>query len=239
MMASILEIIKEKDFSKLIGLKENLWFEAKGKVPYQLDSPVGRYELAKDVSAFANAEGGHIVVGLVHNPLENELTEEISGLELIPEAEFNVKKYAGLIKDYIYPDIDGITITWQESINKKGEGIGHIFIPLQKETKKYFLVTKGIVVQGEELKNNVVGLVRRRGASNISISGKEIYGIMQRGKSDIAQRLSGIENTLIVMHENMSVMLHEITSVKREEQATEQISFDKLYDAIKKVTEEK
>lgn len=239
MIDTILKIIKGKDFSKLIGFKENLWFEAKSRVPYQLDLPNGRYELAKDVSAFTNAEGGHIVVGLTHKPLENELTEEISGLELVSEAEFNVKKYGGLIKDYIHPQIDGIEIRWQESINEKGKGIGHIFIPPQKETKKYFLITKGIVVEGEKLKDNVVGLVRRRGSSNTPISGKEIYGIMQRGKSDTAQRLSGIENSLAVMHKNMSIMFHEISSVKKEEQPAKQVSFNKLYEAIKKVTEEK
>lgn len=239
MIDDVSKIIKEKDFSKLIGLKENMWLEAKGREPYQLDLPGGRYELAKDISAFANAEGGHIVIGLSHKRLEGEMTEEISGLELISEAEFNVRKYSGLIKDYVYPQIDDITIVWQESNNEKGKGIGHVFIPPQKETKKYFLVTKGIIVDGEELKDNVVGLVKRRGSLNIPISGREIYNLMQRGKSEIAQRLSGIENTIAVMHENMSAMSRELIGLKKETQVSKPISFGPLYEAIKKATEEK
>lgn len=235
MIDSVSKIIKERDFSKLIGLKEDLWLEAKGRVPYQLDLPSGRYELAKDVSAFANAEGGHIVIGLTHERLKSEMTERISGLELISEAEFDFKKYGGLIKDYIYPQIDGITITWQESTNEEGKGIGHIFIPPQKETKKYFLVTKGIIIEGEVLKDNVVGLVKRQKASNIPIPGKEIYNNMQRGKSEIAQRLSGIENSLIIIHENISAMFHEI---RKDEEEVKQTPFDKLYEAIKKATDE-
>jgi predicted HTH transcriptional regulator len=237
MIEEIAKIIKEKDFSRLIGLKENLWFEAKGKEPYQLDLPGGRYELAKDVSAFANSEGGHIVIGLTHKRLENEMAEEIIGLELILKAEFDIDKYKGLIKHYIYPEIDNISITWQESTNEKDKGVGHIFIPLQKESKKYFLITKGIIVEGEELKDNVVGLARRVGSSNMPISGKEIYNIMQKGKSDFAQRLSGIENMLAVIDKNMSIMLHEINILQKPAQTVKQISFEKLYDAIKKATE--
>lgn len=238
MINDISGIIKEKDFSKFIGLKESLWFEAKGQDPYDLDSAIGRYELAKDISAFANAEGGHIVIGLLTKPLENEMTEEISGLELITEKEFNIKKYEGLVKDYIYPQIDGITITWQESANKNDRGVGHIFIPPQKETKQYFLITRGIIVEGDKLKDNVVGVSRRRGSLNMPISGKEIYGIMQKGKSDIAQRLSGIEDALITLQQNMVVMFRAITSMHEERKMAErQVSFDKLYDAIKKATE--
>ncbi len=237
MIDDISIIIKEKDFSKFIGLKENLWFEAKGRKPYQLDLPSGRYELAKDVSAFANAEGGHLVIGLTHKRLNDEMTEEVSGLELITGAELDIGKYSGLIKDYIYPQIDNITITWQESTNEKGKGVGHVFIPTQKETKKYFLITRGIIIENEKLKDNVVGLVKRHGALNIPISGKEIYDIMQRGKSDIAQRLSGIENTLAAIYENMFVMFREITNIKGGTEAAKQISLDKLYEAIKKATE--
>jgi len=237
MIEEISKIIKEKDFSRLIGLKENLWFEAKGKEPYQLDSPGGRYELAKDVSAFANSEGGHIVIGLTHKRLENEMAEGITGLELILKAEFDIDKYSGLIKHYIYPEIDNILITWQESTNEKDKGVGHIFIPSQKESKKYFLITKGIIVEGEGVKDNVVGLARRVGSLNIPISGKEIYNTMQKGKSDFAQRLSGIENMLAIIDKNMSIMFHEINILQKSTQTVKQISFDKLYDAIKKVTE--
>lgn len=237
MIEEISQIIKGRDFSKLIGLKENLWFEAKGKEPYQLDSTSGRYELAKDVSAFANEKGGHIVIGLTHKRLENELAEEISGLELISEAEFDISKYSGLIKHYVYPEIDNIAIIWQESINEKGKGIGHIFIPIQKETKKYFLITKGIIVDGEHIKDNVVGLARRVGSSNMPILGREIYNIMQRGKNDIAQRLSGIENALAVMYENMTLMFREIRDLKDPTPQVKQNSLNELYDAIKKAIE--
>lgn len=239
MINKISKILEEKDFSKFIGLKENLWFEAKGKEPYQLDSPVGRYELAKDVSAFANAEGGHIVIGLTPNRLKTELTEEIVGLELIPETGFDIVKYDGLIKHYIYPEIDNISITWQEGTNGKGKGVGHIFISPQKETKKYFLITRGVIVEGEKLKDNFVGLVKRVGSSNMPIFGREIYNIMQEGKSSHAQRLSRIESALVIVERNTSLIASGINILKGKGPTEKPISFDGLYDAIREITEEK
>jgi len=86
--ARILEILSSRIFDRLKGLREDLYFEAKGKVPYDLNSAAGRYELAKDVSAFANSEGGHIVVGLQHRRLPNENTEEGDDLDLLPRTDF-------------------------------------------------------------------------------------------------------------------------------------------------------
>jgi len=63
----ISNILDEGNLSKLIGLKEDLWFEIKGKNPYDFNSPDDRYELAKDVTALANAEGGYLIIGLEHD----------------------------------------------------------------------------------------------------------------------------------------------------------------------------
>jgi len=57
-------ILDTRQFDQLIGREEDAWFEAKQRSPYDLTPPTGRYELAKDVSAFANADGGLLVVGL-------------------------------------------------------------------------------------------------------------------------------------------------------------------------------
>jgi len=60
----IAEILKNRKLDALKGLRENQWFDAKRAAGYNLVIAAGRFELAKDVSALANAEGGHILVGL-------------------------------------------------------------------------------------------------------------------------------------------------------------------------------
>jgi hypothetical protein len=54
-------IIASGALGELVGLEEAVDFEAKSEL-YDLDTPGGRYELAKDVSAFANASGGCLVI---------------------------------------------------------------------------------------------------------------------------------------------------------------------------------
>ncbi len=237
MIDKIKRIIEEKDFSKFIGLKENLWFDAKRRDPYQIDLPSGKYELAKDISAFANAEGGHIIVGLIAKPLDAERSEEVTELDLMSKNEFNVEKYKILLGGYIYPKIDNLVVEWCES-SEGPKGIGHFFIPPQEESKKYFLITKGIFIEGDKVKDNVVGLARRNDASNLPISGKEIHNVIKKGKNPIIPRLDNVENTLIVIDQKIGFIINELRSVEKNKIPQEaNVDVGKLYDALRRITE--
>jgi predicted HTH transcriptional regulator len=78
--ASIKTILDNRQFDLLIGQEEDTWFEAKGRNPYDFTTPAGRYELAKDVSAFANADGGILVVGLATAPLADVQKERVTAI---------------------------------------------------------------------------------------------------------------------------------------------------------------
>ena len=62
-MNNINKILKEGRFSELLGMTESHNFECKSQT-YDLSQPKQQHELAKDVSAIANTEGGVIIVGL-------------------------------------------------------------------------------------------------------------------------------------------------------------------------------
>jgi len=55
---SVKALLDGRAYDSLIGLREDAWLEAKGGEPYDLGAAHGRYELAKDVAAFANRAGG-------------------------------------------------------------------------------------------------------------------------------------------------------------------------------------
>ena len=74
--ASVKQIIERHAYNSLIGLKEDQWLEVKGSAPYNLATPAGRYELAKDATAFANGTGGFIIVGLETTRRPDTHTEE-------------------------------------------------------------------------------------------------------------------------------------------------------------------
>jgi predicted HTH transcriptional regulator len=76
---SIKAILDGGQFSALIGLDEDTSLEAKRGNSYDFATPTGRYELAKDVSAFANAEGGILLIGLTTVVPADAKTDRIAG----------------------------------------------------------------------------------------------------------------------------------------------------------------
>lgn len=211
---NISEVIESKDFSRFIGFKEDLRFEVKGKNPYNFDSPVDRYELAKDVSAFANVKGGYIIIGLKHKEIDEKITSEVKELDLIKKEDFSISQYKGIIKEYIYPPIKNIKIDWIEDKNNNGYGIGYIFIPDQDENKKYFLIKK-VIEEKQSLKQIVFGLVQRVDSSNVVLSVEQLYQKLQQGKSSMSERLTRIENKIDLFNEKMPpVSVFPIKSIK-------------------------
>jgi predicted HTH transcriptional regulator len=102
---SIKTILDSHAYDALIGLEEDTWLEVKGRNPYDFATPEGRFELAKDVSAFANADGGILIVGLTTVRSPAAKTERITAHELCTPDEFTVEQYRGLIKEHVYPTI--------------------------------------------------------------------------------------------------------------------------------------
>lgn len=192
---TIQKIINSRDLSKFVGFKESFYLEAKNKNPYDFKSPNGRYELAKDITAFANNQGGFLILGLKTEQLIEENTDKVSELDLFLQEEFDINTYLGIAKENIFPKIDDLRIDWIEDIKTTKEGIAYIFIPPQKESKKYFVI-KNVFEDGEKIRNIVFGIVKRNGADSIPLNIQEIYECLQKGKNSISQRLSSIDEKI-------------------------------------------
>lgn len=201
-LTKISEIIQSGTFNNFIGLKEDLYFEAKGKNPYDLDSPNGRYELAKDVSAFANANGGYIIIGLVTESLETERTDKVVETDLFKKEKFMKDRFVGIIKEYIYPEniTKELQCKWKEEKEKQGYGIGYIFIPKQSQNKKYFLI-KNIREGNKKIKEIVFGICKRVGSENKPFTIKELHKNIQNGINPIQEKLNWIEKKIDILIE--------------------------------------
>lgn len=192
---SVRQILNDHAYSTLIGLNEDTWLEAKGSNPYNLDTPGGRYELAKDVGAFANNSGGFIIVGLATIPAEAVNTKTITGFDLCTAQSFEIQRYQGLIQVHIYPRVEGLTVTWVP-VNQEGtQGLGIIEVPPQDTNRQYFLTAK-VVEGGEKLREIVFGIARRNDASNDPLTREQLYRHMQDGKSALSQKLDRIDEKL-------------------------------------------
>jgi predicted HTH transcriptional regulator len=85
---AIRRLLAEGLFDQFLGVAESDTLEAKASNPYDLTTASDRFELAKDVSAFANADGGYLITGLTSHSLPEQSTDEIDGLDLLFEERF-------------------------------------------------------------------------------------------------------------------------------------------------------
>ena len=221
MLQRVESIVKGKDISQFIGLEENSLFEAKNATPYDLDAPTGRYELAKDITAFANMKGGYLIIGLKTKALSEANMEMVAELDLIKEGSFQAKRYGGVIKEYTYPQIDGLDIRWVEN-GSSGLGVGLVFIPIQKEEKKPFLI-KRLVENNEEMQQIVFGIARRMGPSNDPLTVAQLHEMVKNGKSPNSERLTRIENKIDVVIERVSESVAPHTSTANLDQRINRI----------------
>lgn len=197
-MASIEEvraILDSGNFEAFVDLRESQWFDAKGREPYNLTGPMGRYELAKDVCAFCNAEGGYLVIGLQHEPLLDENTERISGLDLLGEAELDLETYRGVIREYLYPEVKGMSVEWRADAGQPELGVLYIHIPPQHQDAMPFLI-RNVVEEGQLLRHIVFGMARRVGAASVPLSIHELQNRVKHGMHSVAERLTSIERKL-------------------------------------------
>lgn len=190
---AIRNILITAKFDEFLGMKEDLWFDAKGRPGYDLATPNGRIELAKDISALANSEGGHLIIGLVTEPVAGEQTDQVVALDLLKPEEFDSSRYQGIIRDSVYPEISGLTAAWIESGSAVGQGVGVLFVPQQQEAKKYFLM-KRVIEDGVPLKQIVFGIARRVCATTDSLPIAQLYEATQKGRSPAAERMSRLED---------------------------------------------
>ena len=191
----IQEILKSGNFGAFVDLRESQWFDAKGRNPYDLDQPVGRYELAKDVCAFCNADGGYLVIGLQHEPILEEDTERVSGMELFGAGELNLATYRGVVREYVYPEIKGLEVEWVAAGADPNVGVAYVYVPQQNTDSMPFLI-KNVVEKGQRLKQIVFGMSRRVGATSVPLTVDELHRRVKHGMSTTAERLTSIEQKL-------------------------------------------
>lgn len=206
-ISSILNILKSRDFSELIGIEEDLYFETKEK-PYDLTTANGRYELAKDVSSFANSDGGILIIGLIHVQVMDKKTERVGGIKLLEKKDFDLEKYRGVIVEYIYPPIVGIEIVWINDLKNTEKGIAYIYVPKQDQNKKHFLIIN--LIEGNEIVKGIVfGIAQRIESNNDPLSKAKLHKKIQVGMSTTSDKLSKIEEKIDYLIENSSKINNE------------------------------
>jgi len=180
----IAALLATRNLAGFVGLKEDQWFDAKVPPGYDLGTEAGRFELAKDVSSFANAEGGHLIIGLTTADVPGEQTEQVNGVDLLAEAAFNVGAIQGVLNEYLHPRLQGLTVVWVQDLATAGQGVGVISIPALENDRRFVLM-KRVLDAGTLLPQIVFGIAVRRNSNSIPLTVEQLYRMCQDGRSSV------------------------------------------------------
>ena len=108
-----INILKSGHFDQLIGASEDDFLECKAE-PYRLDDEHQKYELAKDVSALANAKGGVIIIGAQTERDVTHATDVIVKIRSFLSTLIKVSQYEDVVRAWVYPPIKQLEIKWAQ-----------------------------------------------------------------------------------------------------------------------------
>ena len=165
--AMTVDLLRSGRWGVFKGQPESDWLEAKGAPYAEANTRLGenwKYELAKDVAAFANSpEGGIIVIGMTTR--DGGDGEVITGFKEFDLKRVSATSYGNYIAQHVYPRVDGFEVL-RVSGREHGRGIAALVIPPQDPSNFPFLV-RGMVKDRQVLGNHVLWPVRQGGQTAI------------------------------------------------------------------------
>ena len=117
-------------------------------------------ELAKDVSALANADGGFILIGVTTEIEPTSNGEVIRRISCFAPSLLNPNQYRNVISEWVIPSIDGLVFQLNPQITNPSEALVSIFVPHSATNRKPFIVSK-IVSETDRIVGSYVGYFER------------------------------------------------------------------------------
>jgi len=158
-LLALITTLARGDFGEILGTPESSWIDFKS-APYGLDTDRSRWELAKDVSAFANAVGGGIVIGWETDVNEASRIETASVRRPTSLAALKVQASKDIVRSWIYPLVREFDVQWFLDPDENDLGYGLLHIPAQREDDKPFVIRR--MSEGGE--KGAVGIAERDGS---------------------------------------------------------------------------
>ena len=175
---ALLKRIQAGNLAVLVGELETHVLEFKSQ-PYVLEADVHKQELAKDVSALANGEGGCIILGVKTKKSEIHPTDEAAAIRSFAKSLVNPEQYQDIIREWIYPPPEGVEVRWCPDSSEKDHGLIAIIVPLQDMSRRPFLVRRTVV--GDRRDGVTFGMYQRRHANADPLSVQEVQSLMRDG----------------------------------------------------------
>ena len=143
-ISEVLQRLAEGDFASIVGQFASQWLECK-RSPYVLSNEGQRLELAKDVSALANASGGLILLGVSTKKDETHGSDVIDTVSPVVLAQFNEAQYRHVIAGWTWPRFTGVVIRVHPELPRKTHGVVSIEVAECPASDRPTLVCKTIL----------------------------------------------------------------------------------------------
>ncbi len=196
---SISKIVTTLTWDNLLGQIEGDFIDCKREV-YDLDPDRNKIELAKDITSFANADGGFILIGIQTQQSQTHFSDEIVSFSPFKANTFNPKKYEDILNQWVYPRLTDVRIEWKAKSKGTDRGFGVITVPPQPDTKKPFLISKSVLASGKRT-DILFGYAERKRDRSEPATLTELHAYVRDGMQyqvNISNRLAAIEARLPV-----------------------------------------
>lgn len=190
----VIQILRSGVFDSLVGSVEDSLLEVKGS-PYQLSlSDWHKQELAKDVCALANADGGIILIGFRTSKDPLTTAERIDECRPVDLSTIDTDQYRKILQDWIYPPVHSLDIRSYPSSSLGGRGVVAIVVPESATREKPYVVTRTVESDGR-VRGTLVGYYERADDRIPATSPETLRGHLRDGMrfAELLQRLETIE----------------------------------------------
>lgn len=175
----IVDLLARHESKQLIGAQETEQVDFK-QTSYQLYEDRCKWELAKDVAAFANKRGGLIVVGVECERRPNEIIESVVAVRPLRKALVDLQQHRGVIDRWIYPQLEGVDLRWYPP-EGEDSAILAIEVPAQEEAKMPFIVREMRDPAAEF--RGAVGVPRRDGERVVWETAQDLHRHITGGRA--------------------------------------------------------
>lgn len=178
--SALIQALASGQIDDLRGTAESPWLDFKA-APYGLDTDKSKFELCKDVAAFANAVGGLLVVGVGTQKQADRAVELAASFQPFPQGAVDVGRYYDVINEHLRPRV-AVTHTWHRDPGRSTVGDRYYLVfeiePVPERDRwvivRRILNDKGTFADG-------VAVPQRHGDRTVFLPPEEIYRLINQG----------------------------------------------------------
>lgn len=177
--SAVIEALAGGTPDALLGTAETEWLDFK-TAPYALDSDKGKYELCKDVAAFANAHGGLLVCGVQAEKNSQLAQEKAVKLRPFPRDRVDLDRYVDTLNEHLRPRA-AVTMHWYAHSSAEPDGDHYLVIEIDPvpESNRYVIVRR--IPNDKEKFTEGVTVPIRHGDRTILLTAEEVAQLINDG----------------------------------------------------------